>query len=123
MRSCGGTHDQPPPGQQPPPKTPVMADVARLAGVSRQTVSRVINGQANIRPDTRARVEEAIRWLGYRPNTAARALGPTSIRRTIEQAARAANYFVSSVNLESVTRGHLADAVEHLLGQSARASS
>lgn len=66
----------PPPGQQPPPKTPVMADVARLAGVSHQTVSRVINGQANIRPDTRARVEEAIRWLGYRPNTAARALGP-----------------------------------------------
>jgi len=42
----------------------VMADVARLAGVSHQTVSRVINGQSNLRPATRLRVEEAIRQLG-----------------------------------------------------------
>ena len=55
-------------------RTPVMADVARLAGVSHQTVSRVINGQTNLRPATRERVEQAIRQLGYRPNSAARAL-------------------------------------------------
>ena len=55
-------------------RSPVMADVARLAGVSHQTVSRVINGQPNIRPATRERVEDAIQQLGYRPNSAARAL-------------------------------------------------
>ena len=51
-----------------------MADVARLAGVSHQTVSRVINGSDQVRQDTRERVEQAIRQLGYRPNSAARAL-------------------------------------------------
>jgi len=51
-----------------------MADVARLAGVSSQTVSRVSNGQANVDDSTRARVLEAMQALGYRPNGAARAL-------------------------------------------------
>jgi DNA-binding LacI/PurR family transcriptional regulator len=51
-----------------------MADVARLAGVSSQTVSRVSNGQANVDGATRARVLEAMQTLGYRPNGAARAL-------------------------------------------------
>ena len=53
---------------------PSMADVARLAGVSSQTVSRVSNGQANVDEVTRARVAEAMQTLGYRPNHAARAL-------------------------------------------------
>lgn len=53
---------------------PSMADVARLAGVSSQTVSRVSNGQANVDAATRARVLEAMQSLGYRPNGAARAL-------------------------------------------------
>ena len=53
---------------------PVMADVAKVAGVSHQTVSRVINGMPNIKDSTRKRVEAAIKELGYRPNTAARAL-------------------------------------------------
>ncbi|GAB7191834.1 LacI family DNA-binding transcriptional regulator [Kineococcus sp. NUM-3379] len=112
-----------------------MADVARLAGVSHQTVSRVINGMDHIRPETRQRVEEAIQRLGYRPNKAARALvttrsatvgvigtdgglwGPSNIHRTIEQAARAAGYFVSSTGLDTISRQELADAVEHLLTQ------
>lgn len=51
-----------------------MADVAREAGVSGQTVSRVANGRDNVDPATRARVAEAMRRLGYRPNSAARAL-------------------------------------------------
>jgi DNA-binding LacI/PurR family transcriptional regulator len=50
------------------------ADVARLAGVSGQTVSRVTNGSARVDPATRARVEAAMSELGYRPNRAARAL-------------------------------------------------
>jgi DNA-binding LacI/PurR family transcriptional regulator len=53
---------------------PSMADVARRAGVSAQTVSRVSNGQANVDEATRARVLDAMRDLGYRPNGAARAL-------------------------------------------------
>lgn len=53
---------------------PSMADVARLAGVSSQTVSRVSNGHSNVDEATRARVQEAMRTLGYRPNGAARAL-------------------------------------------------
>ena len=123
-------------GIVPPTHSPVMADVARLAGVSHQTVSRVINGQPHLRPATRERVEEAIRQLGYRPNTAARALvtkrsgtigvigtkggfwGPSSTHRTIQAAARDAGYFVSSVNLPDVTRKDFSDAVEHLRDQS-----
>ena len=55
-------------------RPPVMADVARLAGVSHQTVSRVLNQHPNVRPQTREKVLAAIRELGYRPNAAARAL-------------------------------------------------
>ena len=51
-----------------------MADVAQLAGVSHQTVSRVLNEHPNVRPDTREKVLAAIRELAYRPNAAARAL-------------------------------------------------
>ena len=50
------------------------ADVARRAGVSIMTVSRVINRAENVRPETRERVLEAIRELSYYPNAAARAL-------------------------------------------------
>jgi len=112
-----------------------MADVARLAGVSHQTVSRVINGQNNLRPATRQRVEEAIRQLGYRPNSAARALvrkrsatigvigsksgfwGPSSVHRTVQAAGREAGYFVSSVNVPNLTRDAVSDAVDHLCDQ------
>ncbi|MEI5527902.1 LacI family DNA-binding transcriptional regulator [Streptomyces brasiliscabiei] len=51
-----------------------MGDVARLAGVSAQTVSRVSNGFAGVNEDTRRQVLDAMRELGYRPNSAARAL-------------------------------------------------
>jgi DNA-binding LacI/PurR family transcriptional regulator len=116
-------------------RAPVMADVARLAGVSHQTVSRVINGQDNLRPATRRRVEEAIRQLGYRPNSAARALvtkrsatigvigsksgfwGPSSVHRTVQAAGREAGFFVSSVNVPDLTRDAVRDAVDHLRDQ------
>lgn len=51
-----------------------MAMVAASAGVSGQTVSRVVNGSPRVDPDTRARVENAMTELGYRPHRAARAL-------------------------------------------------
>lgn len=51
-----------------------MADVAAAAGVSGQTVSRVVNGSPRVDPETRARIEAAMADLGYRPHRAARAL-------------------------------------------------
>jgi DNA-binding LacI/PurR family transcriptional regulator len=55
-------------------RRPSMADVAREAGVSGQTVSRVVNGRHNVEDATRQRVLQAMRHVGYRPNSAARAL-------------------------------------------------
>ncbi len=49
-------------------------DVAQLAGVSIKTVSRVVNGEPNVRPTTKSRVDEAIARLNYRPNPSARNL-------------------------------------------------
>ena len=51
-----------------------MEDVAREAGVSGQTVSRVVNARGYVGAATRERVEQAMQHLGYRPNSAARAL-------------------------------------------------
>lgn len=56
------------------PRRVTIADVARRAGVSVGTVSNVLNGTAAVRPDTRDRVEAAIRELGFRPNELARSL-------------------------------------------------
>lgn len=127
------------PSLPPAAPKPVMADVARLAGVSHQTVSRVINGSNNIRPETKARVQHAIEELGYRPNTAARALvtrrsgiigiignnsalyGPSSIQRSVQEAARAAGYFSSLVPLAEVTLDELRSALDHLARQSVEA--
>jgi DNA-binding LacI/PurR family transcriptional regulator len=115
-------------------RAPVMADVARLAGVSHQTVSRVINAHPSVNPETRVRVETAIAQLGYRRNTAARALvtrstrvlgvisvdtsnyGPSSTLFAIEGAARAAGYFLNFVSLRHVDRQHMVEAVDHLMG-------
>jgi DNA-binding LacI/PurR family transcriptional regulator len=51
-----------------------MVDVAKLAGVSQQTVSRVVNGHSNVSQEIRDRVEAAMAQLRYRRNSAARAL-------------------------------------------------
>ncbi|WP_267277137.1 LacI family DNA-binding transcriptional regulator [Arthrobacter sp. CDRTa11] len=57
-----------------------MADVAKLAGVSSQTVSRVSNGSPDVVRETRQQVIAAMDQLGYRPNSAARALKRGSFR-------------------------------------------
>lgn len=87
-----------------------MNDVAAEAGVSHQTVSRVLNSPELVRPATRERVVDAIQRLGYRRNTAARALvtsqarligvvnpgearfGPANTTFAIEEAASRAGY-------------------------------
>jgi LacI family transcriptional regulator len=51
-----------------------MTDVARTAGVSLKTVSRVVNDESGVRPETAALVQEAVRSLGFRRNDMARAL-------------------------------------------------
>lgn len=61
-------------------RRPSMADVARAAGVSPQTVSRVSNGERYVTPELRERVQSAMRTLGYRPNSAARAMKRGSFR-------------------------------------------
>ncbi|WP_073252787.1 LacI family DNA-binding transcriptional regulator [Cryptosporangium aurantiacum] len=53
---------------------PTLDAVAELAGVSRATVSRVVNQSSKVGPEVRARVEDAIRTLGYVPNPVARSL-------------------------------------------------
>ncbi|MCD0443164.1 LacI family DNA-binding transcriptional regulator [Glycomyces sp. A-F 0318] len=96
---------------------PNIRQVARLAGVSHMTVSRVLNNYPHIKDTTRRRVLEVIEELDYRPNMAARALatqknqrigvlvesavefGPTSTLRALEFTARAAGYAVSSIAL------------------------
>ncbi|HEY2671137.1 MAG TPA: LacI family DNA-binding transcriptional regulator [Rugosimonospora sp.] len=66
-----------------PPRQPTMRDVARLAGVSAATVSRVVNNERYIRPETRASVERAIAELGFQRNEIARTLRPGQTADTI----------------------------------------
>lgn len=56
------------------PKAPTLADVARQAGVATPTASKALSGAPYVRAETRAKVLAAAEFLGYRPNTQARAL-------------------------------------------------
>ena len=109
-----------------------MIDVARLAGVSQQTVSRVVNGSPNVAPEIRERVELAIRQLRYRRNPAARALangqtmnigivsfglaqyGPSVALSGIADEARSAGYATNLVTLGDVDRAAMKAALDHL---------
>ena len=74
---AGGPGDAPgggPGGDGTEQGTPTIYDVARAAGVSIASVSRVLNGRRNPLPDTRERVERAVAELGFIPDGAARAL-------------------------------------------------
>ena len=120
---------------EPETRARVMSDVAALAGVSHQTVSRVINGHPNVAPHTRERVERAIAELGYRPNIAARALvtgstrtiglvtvkinqyGPAQTMVGLEKAARAAGYSLSVSILDDASAGAMRDAVDTFVAQ------
>lgn len=113
----------------------VMADVARMAGVSQMTVSRVINGTAPVSGPTRERVLAAMRELDYQPNTAARALatgrsrrlgvvahnatlfGPSATLHAIEHTAREAGYTVTVVTAERLDAAGIRDAVDRLRQQ------
>lgn len=115
-----------------------MYDVAALAGVSHQTVSRVVNDVGRVRPETRDRVLAAIAELGYRRNVAARTLatsrshaigvlapavtdyGPTSTVQGIEIAARSAGYH-SLVTTAADDRDSIVSGLGFLLDQAIEA--
>ncbi|MEV6122990.1 LacI family DNA-binding transcriptional regulator [Streptomyces sp. NPDC052077] len=112
-----------------------MTDVARLAGVSAQTVSRTLAGHPHVRPETRARVLAAVGQLSYRRNNAARALssgrsrtiGVVTLRTTfasraglalgVETAARAAGYAVSGATTASPDAAAVTEALTRLVDQ------
>jgi DNA-binding LacI/PurR family transcriptional regulator len=62
---------------EPPTARPTLADVARAAGVSTATASRVLNGSPRVRPETRMQVESAMVALGYSRQRAARVVTPS----------------------------------------------
>lgn len=85
------------------PRAAGVREVAARAGVSTQTVSRVLNGHPHIRPETRRKVLDAIEALDYRVNNAARALG-TSVSRTIGILASDASLYGPSVGIAALER-------------------
>ncbi|BEL02520.1 LacI family DNA-binding transcriptional regulator [Actinoplanes sichuanensis] len=116
-------------------RSPAMTDVARLAGVSHQTVSRVLNDHPNVKEQTRIRVRAAIAELGYRPNRAARALvtgrsqligvvarnstlfGPATMLSEFEQAAADAGFAVSVGSVRELDRSSISAVVDRHLDQ------
>ena len=83
-----------------------LQDVAREAGVSKKTVSRVINGEPHVRAETAARVSETVARLGYRPNELARSLTKKRSRTVGLMIADISNpfYAVCAKAVEEVTR-------------------
>ncbi|SEA38277.1 DNA-binding transcriptional regulator, LacI/PurR family [Leifsonia sp. 21MFCrub1.1] len=117
-------------------RAPGVREVAAAAGVSRQTVSRVLNDHPSIRPETRARVLAAMADLDFRPNRAARMLttarsrtigvlaasasslfGPASSIDAVENAGRAAGYTVTVAHAASLDPADLQAAIGHLREQ------
>jgi DNA-binding LacI/PurR family transcriptional regulator len=113
---------------------PTIRDVAKQAGVSHQTVSRVINGKQDVLPETRANVEAAINQMGYRPHAIARSMASglthtlaiispnltdytfASIIEGAEQEARQQQYFVLSSSAADPQAFHA--LVDELVGHS-----
>lgn len=118
-------------------RAPSIRDVARAAGVSYQTVSRVLNDSERLRPETRERVLAVIAELGYRPNEAARALvtrrsrtigvvstptthyGPVTSVHAIEVAAREAGYGIRIAHVAA--DGAIPAVVDELAGHGVEA--
>lgn len=120
-------------------RPPASTDVAKLAGVSQKTVSRVMNGEPLVSQEVRERVLQAARELGYRRNEAARALtlgrsyrigfvslgtslhGPIATLVAVEQAARRRGYSLSITTTSAADPGGTAGAIDVLLQQGSEA--
>ena len=113
-------------------RKPNIYDVAKMAGVSHQTVSRVINNADYIKDDTRSKVQSAMEDLGYVPNAAARALvtskskiigilvsdivynGPAGMMHAMEKEARKGGFFAISASVDPIESSSIAQGIEHL---------
>lgn len=116
-------------------RRPTIRDVAATAGVSYQTVSRMLNGSPSIKESTRTRVLDAIAALGYSPNVAAQSLargtsnaiglltmpttdyGPLTAAIAIETAARDAGYRIVLTNAHSYAVDDIAASIDYLQAQ------
>lgn len=116
-------------------RAPSIRDVARLAGVSHQTVSRVMNGHPSIREETKNRVLQAMDALKYQPNHAARVLvtsrsrtigvlsatvgeyGPGAAIASAQVYARERGYLITTTNIASSSPDAIVDGIRHLLSQ------
>ncbi|WP_275003393.1 LacI family DNA-binding transcriptional regulator [Promicromonospora iranensis] len=112
-----------------------MTDVARRAGVSQKTVSRVVNGEPHVADAIRAKVQEVIDELGFRPNAAARALvtrrnqrigmvtlstslyGPAAILEGVDDALRGSGYYLSVARTQGNSVADLQAAIDELVTQ------
>jgi DNA-binding LacI/PurR family transcriptional regulator len=116
-------------------KLPTIYDVARVAGVSHQTVSRYLRGYGGIRPETADRVEQALKALDYKPNLAARFLrtrtstrigalahemgemGPARIIQGASFGAREAGYVLDIVIVDEYDDRSISAAIDLLTDQ------
>jgi len=116
-----------------PSRPATIYDVARAAGVSAQTVSRLLQGFQGIRPETRHRVERALAQLDYRPNLTARTLksgrshrigalthaidqiGPNQVVRGAAAAAREIGYVLDIVTFDMADPTAIADGLSIVL--------
>ncbi|MGN9842673.1 LacI family DNA-binding transcriptional regulator [Nonomuraea sp. H19] len=119
-----------------PTRQPSMADVAKAAGVSAQTVSRALRDSPNVNPETRKRVLAAVEQLGYRFNNAARVLSSgrshtiglvllqsggyysrSAVTAGVEAAAGAAGYAVSIATIAGLDTGLMERSLSKLADQ------
>lgn len=118
------------------PGQPTMTDVARTAGVSAQTVSRALRGSPNVNPETKRRVLAAVEQVGYRFNSAARALSSgrshtlglvllasggyysrSAVTAGVEAAAGEAGYAVNIATIAALDTGLMERALSKLADQ------
>src|SRR4051812_27663129 len=117
---------------EPHIKRPTLFDVAEQAGVSYQTVWRVVNKNGSVSEATRVRIVEAIERLGYQPNRAAQALvtrrsytikmvtfglnyyGPAQMVISVEQVARAQGYQLVLTNIKAAFQDEVQQVIEGL---------
>jgi len=111
---------------------PSLKQVAKHAGVSHQTVSRVINGESNVSLATKNKVQKSINKLGYVRNLSAKALasgkfnnlgilnlnstlyGPTTLYTSVQKFAHEKHYNISSYHIENLSNSQIIDGVNYL---------
>jgi DNA-binding LacI/PurR family transcriptional regulator len=112
-----------------------LSDVAAIAGVSHQTVSRVVNGHPSVSPKTLERVKQAISELNYQPNNAARDLasqhskiigavsyrithfGPAKLLTSFEKATKLRGYVLSNLTIQTQSPEEITHAIQSLRRQ------